>query len=239
MHSLRKQKIALFGLVMLFFNVVGLYSIPLSLTYVVSAQAPIVSVKSQPDAPILVRLERIVSDNPYAPAFEYSVANVSDRPVRAYAIRFDDGWGVTMSYPKSAFQPGRSQPGTYGDVTSSIPTKGIMIAVDFVEFIDGTTWGADTNGSIDRLAGMRAGRSEERDRLLKLLEEGGTQAVINSIDPGDAQVVPPPNHSKRWELGFRASARHFRASLQSTYREKGVAAMEAWLRQPLETSEEK
>ena len=70
------------------------------------AQAPPVLIKPQPDAPMLISVVRITSNDPRAPEFEYRVLNQSNKPIRAYTIRHDDGLvGSTMSMLNIALQP--------------------------------------------------------------------------------------------------------------------------------------
>ena len=196
------------------------------------AQAPPISIKPQAEAPLLIRLEKVTSQDPYAPAFEYSVVNTSDKPIQAYTIRIEDGLvGSHLSVLKSALGPGQSQVSDYGNTVSSEPVRGIRLAVDLVEFADGTIWGPDTTGSADQLSGMHAGRIAERDRLVTLLDEEGVSAVIKDVEGDEVQRVAPVGHSERWEEGFRTGARYFRLSIRDIYRRQGEGAMEVSLRQ--------
>jgi hypothetical protein len=232
MHHFRK--IAIAGLATWLIFGIGLY---LTLRYgagLVLAQAPVISIIPQPDAPIRISLGKVVSDNPSAPAFEYSIVNVSDKPIRAHALRIDDGMrGSLLSILTFPLQSGQTQPGTYGDKTFSPPPKGIEMSVDFVEFVDGTTWGPDTTNAAERVAGHYAGRRAERDRLLKLLEEGGTQAVISAIEADDVQIIPQSGRSERWEDNYRLGAKYYRLGLRRTYKNEGLAAMDTSLRKEL------
>jgi hypothetical protein len=232
MHHFRK--IAIAGLATWLIFGVGLY---LTLRYgagLVLAQAPVISIIPQPDAPIRISLGKVVSDNPSAPAFEYSIVNVSHKPIRAHALRIDDGLrGSLLSILTFPLQSGQTQPGTYGDKTSSPPPKGIEMSVDFVEFVDGTTWGPDTTNAAERVAGHYAGRRAERDRLLKLLEEGGTQAVISAIEADDVQIVPQSRRSERWEENYRLGVKYYGLGVRRTYKNEGVAAMDTSLRKEL------
>ena len=80
------------------------------------------------------------------------------------------------------------------------------MSVDFVEFVDGTTWGPDTTNAAERLDAHFAGRRAERDHLLKLLGEGGTPAVITAIEPDEVQIVLPPGFPERWEQSYRTAS---------------------------------
>ena len=234
MHHCRK--IAIAGLAICLFAM-GTHSIPLSLPTIVSAQAPVITIIPQPDAPIRISLGRVVSDNPYEPEFEYSLLNVSEKSIRAHSIRIDDQLlGSTLSIHKFPWQSGHTMPGTYGgNMKSSTPIKGVRMSVDFVEFVDGTRWGPDTTNAAERVAGHYAGRRAERDLLLKLLREGGTPTVISALEPDEAQLVsPPPGFSERWEHNYRVGMNAFRLELRRIYRSEGAAAMEISLRKEID-----
>lgn len=227
--------IALAGLALSFLSGIGSNLTLRSGMGTVLAQAPVITIKPQPDAPIRISLGKVVSDNPSAPAFEYSLVNVSDKPIRAHALRIDDGlMGSLLEIHTFPWQSRQTHPGTYGDKTFSPPLKGIEMSVDFVEFADGTTWGPDTTNAAERVAGHYAGRAAERDRLIKLLEEGGTQAVITAIEADDVQIVSQSGRSERWEHNYRIGAKYYRLGLRRTYKNEGLAAMETSLRKELD-----
>src|SRR5215213_4261470 len=41
----------------------------------------------QPGSPLLIQITNVDSSNPLQPRYQYSVTNVGDKPVRAYAIK--------------------------------------------------------------------------------------------------------------------------------------------------------
>lgn len=196
------------------------------------AQAPTIIVKPQPESPLLISLVRVLSDNPRAPSFEYSILNRGNKPIRAFTLRHDDGglMGSTMTMLKYPLQPGQSHPAEYGGGISSEPVKVIEMSVDFIEFSNGAVWGPDTTQSADQLRGTRAGMGAERDRLVRVLTEGGKSAFIEALEADGDEPAPLPGHSTKWERGFRIGARQFRKRLQSVNRENGFTAAESELR---------
>jgi hypothetical protein len=113
-----------------------------------------------------------------------SVENVSGRDVSVYAIRQTPGENLLglcgghmghMPYDK-ALRPGQK------DGNSAVPTHlRATYEIDFVEFTDGTTWGADTCHIAEYLAGERAGGAAAATRLLGLLATGGPDAVTQAV----------------------------------------------------------
>ena len=198
----------------------------------VSAQSVKVTVKSQPDSPLTISTVRLIYDDPHKPAFEYTVVNNKDKPIRAYTIRQDDGLvGSNLSMLNSPLQPGQSQWQSSGDTTYSEPLREIILSVDFVEFADSTYWGPDTARSSQRLSGIRAGMSLERNRLLTVLNDSGMAKMISDLD-AELNVDPPPGNSSEWTEGFRIGTLQYRARLRRTRSQSGTAALESLLRQP-------
>ena len=125
----------------------------------------------------------MIFDDPHKPSFEYTVVNNNDKPIRAYTIRRDDGLtGSNLSMLNSPLQPGQSLWEALGNTTYSEPVQAILLSVDFVEFTDGTFWGPDTTRSSQRLAGIRAGMSVERSRLLTIFNDDGIAKLISHLE---------------------------------------------------------
>lgn len=197
-----------------------------------SAQSVHVNVKPQPDSPISLSAVRLVFDDPHKPAFEYTVVNNNDKPIRAYTIRQDDGMtGSSLSMLNLPLQRGQSRWVSTGNTSYSEPVREILLSVDFVEFVDGTVWGPDTTHSSQRLAGTRAGMTVERNRLLTILNEDGIAKLISDVD-AELDVTPPTGNSPEWSEGFRTGALQYRARLRRTRTQSGQASLEALLRQP-------
>ena len=154
---------------------------------------------------LLLNVEGWTDKNGYE--LTYFVENVSDRDVSAYAIRHTSPGGCSPWIMSPDFmQPGKSDAKTTWDSFSpSAPVR--THEVDFVEFTDGATWGADVCQSAERLAGERAGGAVVADRLLELLAVSGPDAVIKvvtgklgqspeaevkSIDERLSDITPPP-----------------------------------------------
>ena len=197
-----------------------------------SAQTVQLTVKSQPDSPVSIRTARIIFDDPHQPGFEYTIVNNNDKPIRAYTIRQDDGLtGSNLSMLNLPLQPGQSAWEASGNTTYSEPVQAIRLSVDFVEFTDGTAWGPDTTRSSQRLAGIRAGMSVERNRLLTIFNDDGIAKLISDLD-AELEINPPQGNSPEWSEGFRTGTVQYRARLRRTRKQGGTPSLESILRQP-------
>ncbi len=199
-----------------------------------SAQPVQVSIKTQPEAPLLITVVAVRLTDPRAPEFEYQVFNRSEKPISAFTVPIKDGGlsGSTMSLLMFSLQPGASQYQAYGNTTFGEPIKVIELSLDFVEFADGGVWGLDVAQSADRLRGTRAGMEAQRDRLLKALTEGGEAGFVETLNANRPIPTPTLGQSEKWQHNFQTGVRAFRTRIEKVNREGGFSAVETELQQP-------
>ena len=118
--------------------------------------------------------------------------------------------------------------------------------VESVVFMDGTVWCTDECRIANHAAGELAGGRAAVGRLLKVLAEGGLDAVVNALrekvaedDPEPVVVAttgelvdikPPTGHAPEWEEGFRSATKLVADSLWQGYVFGGTAHIERRLR---------
>lgn len=171
-----------------------------------------VSVEPRVGSPLEISSVVVDSSNPVEPKVTYFIANTSGKVVSAYAIRYVVGFGTSHSesadlrygfFNENVFQPTAIEPGSLEGQEYSEPVKSVRVILDFVEFTDGTSWGADVLKSSEQLAGLRAGAQAELDGLRKLESSGGIRAVQTALT--DLDPVVPAGHSAVWTEGFRSA----------------------------------
>jgi hypothetical protein len=152
------------------------------------------------------------------------------------------------------FRPGQKWgTSTWQGVPDPDPVPGLWI--DFVEFVDGTRWGADECQTGDRIDGGLVGTRMQRDQLLTVFREKGADALmayiqnnfqkeleIEALKRGERPVLPispPPGHSKQWEEGFTGGARGILQRVIDAEREWGTDEIEHVLLRPITASETK
>jgi hypothetical protein len=111
--------------------------------------------------------------------------------------------------------------------------------VDFVEFTDGTTWGADACQSAELLAGQRAGAREARKLLREVFDTGGADAVIETLKSGLPRAEPPPDRSRVWRHGFGSGFGGYVSRIKRADEEWGFTEIEYALGRPIDALEEK
>lgn len=211
-------------------------------------EPPQVGVVPQPDSPLRISSVRTKWAVPDRSGIELYVVveNVNGKAVSSYATR-DDGGGdagaacllLSAHSPGKVLRPGGSEGRStwrgYSPSSSAPPRR----MVDFVEFTDGTTWGADACRSAELLAGQRAGAREARKLLTEVFATGGADAVIEALKSGLPEVEPPPDRSRRWRQGFGSGFSSYVNRIRRANEEWGFTEIEYALGRPIDALEEK
>jgi hypothetical protein len=184
-------------------------------SYVAKSQqalVPEVSVSAQANAPLRINVLSYNSSDPQNPEVVFEVTNVGDKPIGAYAFRqvtrkgTEKTSGSTLTFMDSVetfLQPGQYRTESISYQPLSQITGQVVLSIDFVEFVDGTSWGPNLAKSAELVAGRRAAMREEAASLLRVYERDGLQAVIKIIKANTADITPPANDSPEWKAGFR------------------------------------
>jgi hypothetical protein len=119
--------------------------------------------------------------------------------------------------------------------------KRVVVSVDFVEFGDGSTWGADVGNSSDRLAGQRAGVKAERQRLKNILKSKDRASLINMLEagvPDQPEGAGAIKRSEEWQQGYRSAVGSIRYRVRQALQTSNPEQVELELNKPYDTSEE-
>lgn len=178
-----------------------------------SVQAPRASVRGMRDSPLKLGIPHpeITGEDLYAPQVDVVIENTSSKDVSSYAIRYDLGFngelrpgGVELnqsSIARSILRQGDSRTLTVGDAHYSLPLERVVVSLDFVEFTDGSTWGADKYSSKELLAGLRAGAHAMTEHLLRALTESPNALSAELTDTEDH--IDGGEQSPKWLEGFQ------------------------------------
>lgn len=208
-----------------------------------------VIIYAQPDSPLRlsnpVPKQEIITDNNGQDykmmSVEFVNENVSGKSIRAYAIRvfegdFDKDVGMTdfgyATRDSALLKPYQTRIGEIGESSFSEKAESIKIAVDFVEFTDGSVWGADITKSAQILAGLRAGAEASLEFLKNINKQNGFEAVIKSLD--EIKVAPPENQCSQWNRGFRSGTSVIKFRIKKIYETQGKQTAEAELQKPFD-----
>ncbi len=215
--------------------------VPTSSSQKAQTRTPILSTQTPPDAPLVISSPRIISRDGESIEVAIDLVNVSSKPIRAYAIKQALDADVTRSGQvlftnldltnRSVLQP--NQVTTIFDVYQRDVAKEetVVFLVDYVEFSDGTKWGADSANITERSAGQRACAYILSKRLLKTLNNSGPSDVIRVIDKGAANIEPPSGRPAEWKEGFRQGCKSIEQQLKRVQENGGLNQLDHELRE--------
>ena len=177
----------------------------------------------------------------------FTVTNVGSRPVRAYAVRVargvetGEGGGCFFNNIEKAgkiLQPNQSiGQSTWRPVPASDADTPVELTLDFIEFADGTVWGADGCQTAERLGGLRAGARAAKAHFKKKLAEKGIDALVKRLYVDDPALAPPEGHSDAWKAGFRGAINTYRERIRQANVEGGLPQVEDTLQRPFDTTD--
>jgi hypothetical protein len=180
-------------------------------------QPPVIAeVVRQTDNPLLITVMNVDNSNPNYQLVNYTVQNMSNKPVKGFVIWGDGkntGQISTNFFPTKFFQIGASYTEElYIDRENIKRQKNfpflINLSVDYVEFDDGSFWGKDTQGQSEHIAGAFTGAEIATEQLKGLIanQERAVLATILEKQLVDVEVPLPDafkDRSEKWQKGFR------------------------------------
>lgn len=210
---------------------------------------PKISVEQQPESMLLISTAFLDSSDPLSPQYTYTITNVSNKPIRAYAIKesvaFGSGkahaTGVDLSHLPSLsllLQPHQSRTlHNAGSSKYTQPVSELILSVDFIEFTDGSTWGDDSFHSAQRLAGRRAGGRAAVKKFRERLKTGGPDILTDTVIQNE--IVQPDNQvaSQDWQEGFQAGVGMVCNRLKNAKGRGGNVEVVRELEKPFDASE--
>lgn len=212
---------------------------------VAAPQVLTVQVEPQPQSPLQISSTSILSFDLFSPKIELIVTNTGGKGIRAFTVSRDvvTGAGGTirastltnLTTQRKVLQPGQSKTDVVGEPYSQQPISRIIFSVDFVEFVNGETWGKDTNNSADRLAGQRAGGRAAHEHFRRLLAQKGASSLLEALTAEKNVLAPPQQNSPEWQDGFKNGAGLIRIRLNRARQEEGLGKVELQLRQNYDT----
>lgn len=214
-----------------------------------SSQAPDIVISTMPDAPLQLRVIEGEPIDSYEPEVKLMIVNTTPQTVTAYSLRYDlvsngklgrGGMDLTQfSTAQNALKSGESQETTLGGGAHySAPIERLVVSIDFVEFGDGSTWGADTYESKECLSGMRAGGRAAVDHLLRVFDAQGYTTFVEQLDRDSIDIPVPPGHSAKWEQGFRRGVSFIKGRTKRDLQKPSFTDVKSALTQPFDALED-
>ena len=215
--------------------------------YSQTAPPPRIVVAKQPDSPLLILSTYVDSSNSLSPHYGYSVTNISDKPIRAYAIQervsIDAGAPIisttwTNSPAVKLFlkpHESRQEDGGQGRTYNSPPVK-VELTVDFVEFADGTRWGDDAGKYGEMLDGERAGGKAAMKKYREILATKGIGELEQEL-ANSTLIQPETPKSVDWNNGFSVGVNRVKRRLKEAQIKGGQNEIKRELDKPFDSTE--
>jgi hypothetical protein len=207
---------------------------------------PKVEVESPPDSALHITVRtKWVNVSPPGIELALKVKNISsDKAVRAYTTRqaftADEPpqgcFLLNVIKPGKVLQPGQSEVRSTWRGYPLDSRKPILLFIDFVEFTDGSTWGADGCQSAQYLAGARAGAKMLAERSERVLEDLGAAAMMKSLKQIAAEIDVPVAESQAWQSGFRSAIEQMVQRLRDVVYNEGLPEIGPALKRPYDAS---
>lgn len=200
-----------------------------------SLKTPEIIILEQKDSPILISSPH-ANSNTLKPSYGYVISNVSDKTIRAFAVKEDVFYGkenykqsgVTLSHFITQQQLLNSNESRqqYAENNTTYPedVNKIVLSIDFVEFEDGSVWGENSNKSDEYLEGQRAGADAAVKAFREKLNKDGLEALMEELDRDSTNIALQAEESKssRWKTGFQSGVGVIRNRLKKASNDLGA-----------------
>ncbi|HYP20787.1 MAG TPA: hypothetical protein VEY08_11995 [Chloroflexia bacterium] len=205
------------------------------------ARLPVVTHTDQENAPLRIVSTFVETPSPDRTVVRVMVRNQDNRKIRALALTANTlVYFYNLTGRASVLQPANIKTFDLHYTGERRPEK-INVAVDFVEFGDGTTWGPDMSNYKDRLAGEREGAKAERRRLRELFGAKGQGALRDRLEAGEQGDSARPEAAGRtvvWAEGYSSGVMALRHRVRQALQTGNPDNVRAELAKPYDTSED-
>ncbi|HMS42941.1 MAG TPA: hypothetical protein PKE69_22110 [Pyrinomonadaceae bacterium] len=175
-------------------------------------QLPIsVEISRQIESPLKITLINVDNSNLNYQAVNYSVQNTTNKAIRGFVILGSGkriGRIITSFFPIKTLQPGSILNEQYVIERENIESKEeLTLTVDFVDFVDGTFWGEDTQGQSEQILGQKVGAISATEQFINQIERNEFESLNDLMNKKliDFEVSIPNifnNKSENWRKGY-------------------------------------
>ena len=180
-----------------------------------------ISVAEQPDSPVVLTLLEGFEPSPNWNPVNYSVQNVSKKPIRSLVIT---GFpkDPNHSFGVGGLKPGASRSLSYGNISARKNDETFTLVVDYVLFTDGTHWGADKAKESEFIHGFLDGQKRIYQDIKKLIEANDEEALTAFlVTPRNIPELSPPGGRSRRDWGWAHGYTYWYHTLGFDFRGRG------------------
>ncbi len=191
----------------------------------------------QPEAPVLLSLNKIFANEPTRPQIGFDYENTSSKITTSVGVKYeiqrekDSLNGLVYEAPiNHILKPGQWMGASFNPPVGENPYKGIVLTVAFVKFEDGSVWNAEGFDSTHACEGYRAGQEAARSQFAELVQKESSESVIKAAKVTEINV--PAGHSVDWANGYRMGARQIMFSVLRASMKKDATSIPEELKKP-------
>lgn len=184
----------------------------------------VAQVANQDESPLSIRVINVDNSNQDYQIVNFIVQNTGNKPVRGYVINGankNTGKIITNFLPTKLFELNAVFTEELFVERENIKSdKNLLLSVDYVKFADDGSWGEDTQGQSERIAGGIAGAIDAIEQLRKIIEKRETVILRTALkkDLAEVEVALPETFrtkGENWKSGFRTGYKSIISFLKS------------------------
>lgn len=199
---------------------------------IIRDQPPVVAeVIKQKDCPLSITVINVDNSALSFQRVDFVLQNTGNKSIRAYVLLGQaktTGKINTNSFATKLLQTGEFHNDEVFMERKAIKESGrLFLSLDYVEFEDGSSWGADSQGFSKNIAGERAGRLAAIRKTKDLITSRNLTDLTNLLNQNVAEMtvnVPESTMSDGWQKGYRTGYKGVFSILQRS-KEGGIEAL--------------
>lgn len=191
------------------------------------------------DSPLTLAVVRTEFSVASQHTITFDLLNTSAKSIRAYSLTGSNHRGVskmrTTFRVRNLIYPGESVQDEWFEVSENLSgNEPYSLTVDYVSYSDGTSWGADTQGQSETIAGYFAGQAKAVKAIRIYLDDRQLSAITDLIKLQQSAGVPIDVDSTRnakWQTGFRDGYNGVLSHLRFALEKEGTSGISTTLKQ--------
>ena len=192
--------------------------------YLIRNQAPIIAeVVKQKDCPLAISIVNVDNSALSFQRVNFVLQNVGNKRIRSYVLvgqAKTTGKINTNSFAEKLLQIGEFHNDEVSVERNALREyRQLFLSLDFVEFEDGSSWGADIQGFSINIAGEREGRLAAIKKIKDLIASRSLTELTNLLEQNVADItvkIPESTKADGWKRGYQTGYKTVFSILQKS-----------------------
>jgi hypothetical protein len=187
-------------------------------------QTPIVpEIVKQKNCPLTITIINVDNSASSFQKVDFVLRNVSNKSVRAYVLLGQantTGKINTYSFATKFLRANEFHEGeVFLERVAIRESKQLFLSIDYAEFEDGSSWGADSQGFSKNISGERAGRLAAIRELKNVITSDNLAYLTGLLNQDITEMaidLPKSKQSEGWKKGYKTGYKTVFSMLQSS-----------------------